>query len=285
MPRRNPGPRQVAFVEPNPAAEPQTVPARRPLRVREQQWTNLHTTTARLDPGTDERLTHANKLTGQNPQQIWEEALNFFADQNGVPEEMPPNAELKLPLPAGHRPAGHGLVKVAVRLTTNTRARLVAVATSLGLGGSECITEALNAWFDEIGIPGTYDPGRNAKPTLYTTGARLDDALRERVKTAAQRIGTTQKGVWEAAINAYADRHDVPKEMPEEAAVDLPTPSRHPVARGGPKPVQVRLERNTRARLVEACVRQSRTGGEVIVDALNEYCDHLGIPGPDDGKQ
>ncbi|MEV6157903.1 hypothetical protein AB0L53_46950 [Nonomuraea sp. NPDC052129] len=251
------------------------------MRVREVQWTNLHSTSARLDPDTDDRLTAAVNRTGQGIQGAWEEAINFFADQNGIPEEMPANADLELPSPAEYRTAGHGFARATVRLTTNTRARLAAVASRLGLGGSECIVEALNAWFDDLGIPGEYDRDKVfERPTLYSTGARLDDATRKRVKTAADQTGNGLQGVWEEAINAYASRCGVPETMPKGAEVTLPTP-RKAKSSGGPKPASVRLTENTRARLVAVCVQQSRTGGEVIAEALNDFCDHLGIPRPE----
>ncbi|GAB2918103.1 hypothetical protein ACFMQL_20185 [Nonomuraea fastidiosa] len=278
MPVKRPDPRQPASVAP--AAETQPEPVRR--RLREAQWVNLHVTTARLDPGTNNRLTAANEATGQNPQQIWEEAINFLATQNGIQEEMPPNAELRMPIPSEYRPAGQDWVKSAVRLTTNTRARLVATASRLNLSGSETVELALNTYFDEIGIPGSYDPQRMyARPKVYMTSARLDEATRARVKAAAKKTGTSARGVWEAAINAYADRHRVPAKMPEGAELTLPTPSNHP-SKGDLKPVQTRLEENTRARLVALCLRQSRTGSEVIADALNAYFDQLGISRPDD---
>ncbi|TMR99571.1 hypothetical protein [Nonomuraea basaltis] len=282
MPRKQPDTRSVVFVEPGKAAaEPQTSAQRRPMRLREAQWTNLHSTSARLDPDTDDRLTAAVKRTKQGIQDIWEEAINFFADQNGIQEEMPANANMELPSPAEYRTAGQDLARATVRLTTNTRARLAAVASRLGLGGSECVVEALNAWFDELGIPGEYDRDKVvARPTLYSTGARLDDATRKRVKTAAERTGKNLQGVWEEAINAYASRHGVPETMPQGAEVALPTP-RKVKASGGPKPASVRLTENTRARLVAACVQQSRTGGEVIAEALNDFCDRLGIPRPE----
>ncbi|MEV1167419.1 hypothetical protein [Nonomuraea sp. NPDC049784] len=279
MPRKEPSPRQVAFVEPGEAAaEPPAPRVRRPQRLREVQWTNLRTTSARLDADTNDRLTAAVGRTGQGVQDIWEEAVNFFADRTGIPEEMPAGADLKLPSPTEYRTAGQDLKHTTVRLTTNTRARLAAAASSLGLGGSECIVEALNAWFDELGIPGEYDREKVvARPKLYSTGVRLDDATNQRVRAAAEQTGENLTGVWEAAINAYAGRHGVPKQMPEGSEMSLPTPRRGKSG-SGPKPMAVRLTENTRARLVAVCVRQSRTGAEVITEALNAYCDRLGVP-------
>ncbi|WP_431928701.1 hypothetical protein [Nonomuraea jabiensis] len=286
MPRKEPNPRHVTFAEPDKAAaEPPAPRVRRPQRLREVQWTNLLTTSARLDPDTNDRLTAAVDHTGQGVQDIWEEAINFFADRTSIPEEMPAGADLKLPSPTEYRTAGQGLKHTTVRLTTNTRARLVAAASSLGLGGSESIIEALNAWFDELGIPGEYDREKVvARPKLYSTGARLDESTNQRVRAAAEQTGTNLQEVWEAAINAYAGHHGVPKQMPEGSEVALPTPRRGK-ASGGPRPMAVRLTENTRARLVAVCIRQSRTGAEVITEALNAYCDRLGIPGPDDRKR
>ncbi|WP_336214720.1 hypothetical protein [Nonomuraea sp. LPB2021202275-12-8] len=282
MPRKQSNPRSAEVVEPGKAAaEPQTPERRRPMRVREVQWTGLHSTSARLDPDTDDRLTVAVARTGLGLQGAWEEAINFFANQRGIQEEMPANANMELPSPAEYRTAGQDLARATVRLTTNTRARLAAVASRLGLGGSECVVEALNAWFDELGIPGEYDRDKVVeRPTLYATGARLDDATRKRVKAAAERTGKNLQGVWEEAINAYASRQGVSEVMPEGAEVALPTP-RNAKSSGGPKPASVRLTQNTRARLVAVCVQQSRTGGEVIAEALNDYGDRLGIPRTD----
>src|SRR5690606_20886155 len=137
-------------------------------------------------------------------------------DQIGIPEEMPAGADLKLPFPAEYRMGGQEFVRTTVRLTTNTRARLVAVAERIGLGGSETVVDALNAWFDDQGIPGEYDRDLlRERPKVYATSARLDDATRERVKAAAKQTGKSLQEVWEAAINSYAGRHGVPKQMPE----------------------------------------------------------------------
>ncbi|SDL75379.1 hypothetical protein SAMN05421874_128100 [Nonomuraea maritima] len=279
MPRKKSDPRTVAFVEPGKAqAEPQA--PRRPMRVREAQWTNLHTTSARLDSTTDDRLTAAVQRTGQGPQEIWEDAINFFSDRTGIPEEMPATADLKLPSPTEYRKGGQDLLQTTVRLTTNTRARLAAAASRLGLGGAETIIEALNAWFDELGIPGEYDRDKVfQRPTLYSTAAKLDEATRARVKAAAEQTGQSIQGVWETAINAYAGRHGAPKQMPEGSEVALPTP-RTKKRGGDDKPTAVRLTENTRARLVAVCSRQSRTGSDVIADALTAYCDRLDIPAP-----
>ncbi|SDJ53793.1 hypothetical protein SAMN05421869_1115 [Nonomuraea jiangxiensis] len=248
------------------------------MRVREAQWVNLHVTSARLDQDTDERLSAAVERTGQGVQDIWEEAINFFADQNGIPEEMPANADVKLPSPTEYRTAGQDLVHTTVRLTTNTRARLAATASRLGLGGSECVVDALNAWFDELGVPGEYDRDKVfERPTLYYTGARLDPETRTRVTVATEQTGKSVQGVWEDAINAYADHHGVPKQMPEGSELTLPTPRRGKTSAES-KPTSVRLTENARARLVAVCLQQSRTGGEVITEALNDYCDQLDIP-------
>ncbi|MEV0307840.1 hypothetical protein [Nonomuraea fuscirosea] len=244
------------------------------------QWTNLHSTTARLGQDTDDRLTAAVQLTGKGVQDIWEAAINLLADRNGIREKMPAGADLTLPRPIENRTFDGDAVKATVRLTRNTRARLAAVASRLGLGGSEAVVEALNTWFDEQGVPGEHAiPAR--PPTRHFTKVMIQHATSERLKREAKRLKRSAQSVMEESINRFASRHGVPETMPAGSPVTLPRPGRAST-HGGTASATARLTENTRARLVAVCVQQSRTAAEVINEALDAFCDQTGMPRPDD---
>ncbi|MGR6915355.1 hypothetical protein ACU635_14015 [[Actinomadura] parvosata] len=95
---------------------------------------------------------------------------------------------------------------------------------------------------------------------------------------AHDRTGKGVRDIWEEAINAYCDKLGVPKEMPEDASLKIPAPKKNNMSGG--KLVMVRLDRNTRARLVEGCLREDLGGRPFISEALNDYFDSLGIPRP-----
>lgn len=115
---------------------------------------------------------------------------------------------------------------------------------------------------------------------LHNTGTRLDKATDDRLTKAAQRTGVGVQAIWETAINVYCDKLRIPKEMPEDAELKIPTPKKNNM--GGGKLVMVRLTRNTRARLVEGCLREDLGGRPFISDALNDYFDDLDIPRPEE---
>ena len=274
MPRKQPDPRSVSFVEPgNSPAAAQAGRSDRPLRVREVQWTNLHSTTARLDQDTDNRLTAAVKHTGKGVQDIWEAAINLLADQHGIRKKMPAGADLTLPRPLENRTFDEDTVKATVRLARNTRARLAAMASRLGLGGSEAVVEALNAWFDEQRVPGEHAT-LERPPTRHFTKVMVKDATSERLGREARRLKRTAQSVVEESINRYASRHGVPETMPAGSPVALPRVGRANAHRGTAS-ATARLTGNTRARLVSVCEQQSRTASEVIDEALSDYFDHL----------
>jgi predicted DNA-binding protein len=233
----------------------------------------LHSTTARLDQDTDDRLTAAVEHTGKGVQDIWEAAINFLADQHGILKKMPAGADLTLPRPIENRTFDEDTVKATVRLTRNTRARLAAAASRLGLGGSEAVVEALNAWFDQQSVPGEHTAPERP-PTRHFTKVMIKDATSERLGRESKRLKRTAQSVVEESINRYASRHGVPETMPVGSPLALPKPGR-PNAHRGTVSTIARLTENTRARLVSVCERQSRTAGEVIDEALNEALDYL----------
>jgi hypothetical protein len=132
-------------------AQPRTRPAPNPGRTKAVQWTQLINTGTRLDEDTIERMDDACQRTGLGVQGVWEEAINYYCDQVGVPAEMPPGSERE-PIPRPTVPAADpdSLTLVTARLTPNTRARLVAGCHQQGQGGQEFIPDALNAWFDHL---------------------------------------------------------------------------------------------------------------------------------------
>ncbi|TDD11315.1 hypothetical protein [Nonomuraea diastatica] len=233
----------------------------------------MHSTTARLDQDTDDRLTAAVDHTGKGVQDIWEAAINFLADQHGIRKEMPAGADLTLPRPIENRTFDEDTVKATVRLTRNTRARLAAAASRLGLGGSEAVVEALNAWFDQQSVPGEHTAPERP-PTRHFTKVLIKDATSERLGRESKRLKRTAQSVVEESINRYASRHGVPETMPADSPVALPRTGRAN-AHGGTTSATARLTTNTRARLVSVCAQQSRTASEVIDEALSDCLDHL----------
>ncbi|MBB5140494.1 hypothetical protein HNP84_010262 [Thermocatellispora tengchongensis] len=93
--------------------------------------------------------------------------------------------------------------------------------------------------------------------------------------------------VFELAINTYCDALEppIPANMPADANLKVPRdphqpPPGTPVDRPTVKPsAVVRLERNTRARLVAACEQEEMGGKAIINDAIEAYLDELNFDG------
>jgi hypothetical protein len=130
-------------------AQPRTRSA--PTRTKAVRWTDLVNTGTRLDEDTIERLDDACERTGLGVQGVWEEAINYYCNQLGIPAEMPPGSE-RDPLPRPSAPAADpdSLKLITARIAPNTRARLVAGCHMEEMGGQEFIPAALNAWFDHL---------------------------------------------------------------------------------------------------------------------------------------
>ncbi|TMR87810.1 hypothetical protein [Nonomuraea basaltis] len=148
--RKSTDPRQVTFQPPTPGGKPLAKPQTRraPARTKAVRWTDLINTGTRLDEDTIERLDDACQRTGLGVQGVWEEAINYYCDQLGIPAEMPPGSDMTVPRPSVPAADPESLKLITARLTPNTRARLVAGCHLEELGGQEFIPAALNAWFD-----------------------------------------------------------------------------------------------------------------------------------------
>ncbi|MFI9841598.1 hypothetical protein ACIHFD_31500 [Nonomuraea sp. NPDC051941] len=123
------------------------------------KWTGLQPTIAHLFEDIDERLTHALKVTGEGLQETFETAINTYCDalQPPVPGEMPEDADLKMPRDPNQPPPGTPTDRATappavVRLTRNTRARLVAACHQEQMGGKAVINDAIEAYLDELGL-------------------------------------------------------------------------------------------------------------------------------------
>ncbi|WP_433355495.1 hypothetical protein ACQP25_16895 [Microtetraspora malaysiensis] len=126
---------------------------------------------------------------------------------------------------------------------------------------------------------------RIRKPTwteLKPTIAHLYTDIDERLTTALEATGMGLQETFEDAINIYCDalRPPIPAEMHEDADLKVPRdPNQPPVGtpldRPTAPPAVVRLQRNTRARLVAAC-KQGQMGGKAVInDAIEAYLDEL----------
>ncbi|MEU7911385.1 hypothetical protein [Microbispora bryophytorum] len=131
------------------------------------------------------------------------------------------------------------------------------------------------------------EPRRIRKPKwteLHPTVAHLFTDIDERLTGALEATGLGLQDTFEVAINTYCDalRPPIPAQMPDDADIRIPrdpnpplpgTPLDRPTA----KPAVVRLQRNTRARLVAAC-HQERMGGKALInDAIEAYLDELDV--------
>jgi hypothetical protein len=150
--RRSTDPRQVTFQPPGDGkrslAQPRTRPA--PTRTKAVRWTELINTGTRLDEDTIARLDDACDRTGLGVQGVWEEAINYYCDQLGIPAEMPEDSDMTVPRPTEPAADPASLKLITARITPNTRARLVAGCHVEEQGGQEFIPAALNAWFDHL---------------------------------------------------------------------------------------------------------------------------------------
>ncbi|SEU46885.1 hypothetical protein [Nonomuraea wenchangensis] len=89
--------------------------------------------------------------TGLGVRDVWEQAINYYCDQLGIPEQMPlDNAHDPIPRPSEPAADPSALKLITARLEPNTRARLIDGCHLEGLGGQEFIPQALNAWFDHL---------------------------------------------------------------------------------------------------------------------------------------
>ncbi|MEU7891761.1 hypothetical protein AB0B45_02725 [Nonomuraea sp. NPDC049152] len=131
-------------------------------------------------------------------------------------------------------------------------------------------------------------PRRGRKPQwtkLKPTIAHLYQDINDRLTAALEINGMGLQETFEDAINTYCDalRPPIPAEMPTDAkALTMPrdpnqplpgTPADRPTA----PPAVVRLQPNTRARLVAACHQEQMGGKAVINDALEAYLDELDL--------
>ncbi|MER6171292.1 hypothetical protein [Streptosporangium sp. NPDC001681] len=126
------------------------------MRHREAVWTKLKSTGAYIRADTDTRLTAAWEQTGLGLQETFEAALNAYCSKLNVPQTMKPDSDLKVPrnpdLVPGV-PNEYATRQVVVRLQPNTKARLVAGCKQEQLGGTDFVNDALNDYFDDLGIP------------------------------------------------------------------------------------------------------------------------------------
>ncbi|WP_440063889.1 hypothetical protein [Streptosporangium sp. OZ121] len=140
------------------ASESEPLPRQRPAQIRHREavWTKLKQTGAHLREDTDARLTAFWEQTQRSLQDTFEDAINAYCDKLRIPKTMKPDSELAIPRNPGLVPAepnGYTTRKIGVRLQPNTRARLVAACKKEQLGGTDLFNDALNDYFDKLGIP------------------------------------------------------------------------------------------------------------------------------------
>ncbi|MFI6889139.1 hypothetical protein [Streptosporangium canum] len=166
MPRTNAPKPQALFAEAGletnatSEAEPLSHQGSAPRRTREAVWTSLKPTGVGLREDTDARLTAAWEQTRLGLQETFEAAINAYCTKLKIPKTMKPDSDLKVPrnpdLVPGV-PSEHATRKVVVRLTANTKARLVAGCKKEKMGGLDFVNDALNDYFDDLGIPDADD--------------------------------------------------------------------------------------------------------------------------------
>jgi hypothetical protein len=160
---------QALFTEPDlevalPKAEP--LPQRRgaiPQRNRVPVWTALKKTGVRLLKDTDTRLTAACHETQMGLQETMEAAINAYCTKMKIPKTMKDDSDLKVPRDPDFVPGvplGQDTRQIVVRLQANTRARFVAGCKKEKLGGQGFANDALNFYFDALGIPAAADLGQ-----------------------------------------------------------------------------------------------------------------------------
>ncbi|GAA4088352.1 hypothetical protein [Nonomuraea soli] len=139
--------------EPAQSAEPPTGRAR---RTKQPVWTERISTGFRLTEEAEDRLTLANERTGLGPQQLVEAAINRSCDELGIPEQMPPGSDLKMPrhLPARTgEPGRQDRPLISIRLSRNTRARLVAAVDREQRYAYDVIEDMLTDYLDKLNAP------------------------------------------------------------------------------------------------------------------------------------
>ncbi|WP_214317106.1 hypothetical protein [Nonomuraea sediminis] len=130
-------------------------------------------------------------------------------------------------------------------------------------------------------------PRRTRKPqwtSLHPTIAHLYTDIDQRLTDGLETTGMGLQETFEAAINTYCDALEppIPAEMPEDADLKMPRDPNEPlpgtpIDRPTAPPAVVRLQRNTRARLVAACKQKQMGGKAVINDAIEAYLDELDL--------
>jgi hypothetical protein len=154
---------QLEFLAPDTTPPPVATPqperrTRAPQRSRQPVWTKLKPTKAYLLEDTDARLTTACESHGIGLQDVFEAAINSYCDTLNppIPEQMPEDSDLSVPRDPDFVPGvsrDRTTRQVVVRLTSNTKARLVAGCKQERLGGTDFANDALNHYFDQLGIP------------------------------------------------------------------------------------------------------------------------------------
>ncbi|MFD8529475.1 hypothetical protein ACFV0L_18845 [Streptosporangium canum] len=117
---------------------------------------------------------------------------------------------------------------------------------------------------------------------LHPTITYLYEDINDRLTAALEVTGMGLQETFEAAIATYCDalQPPIPAQMPEDADLKMPRdpnqpPPGTPLDRPTAPPAVVRLQRNTRARLVAAC-HQERMGGKAVInDVIEAYVDEL----------
>ncbi len=123
-------------------------------------------------------------------------------------------------------------------------------------------------------------PRRIRKPKwteLHPTIAHLYTDLNDRLTAALEVTGMGLQETFEAAINTYCDalQPPIPAQMPDDADLKIPRDPNQPPP-GTPRdqptapPAVVRLQRNTRARLVAAC-KQEQMGGKAVLNDASRH--------------
>ncbi|GGK90819.1 hypothetical protein Ppa06_57490 [Planomonospora parontospora subsp. parontospora] len=149
--------RQPLFIAPGENPSPPSRSTRSPKRIKAPTWTGQRPLTIRMWPIAVDRLTVACEQTGLGRKGVIQDALTHYFDRIGVPTDLDIGPDRPRRDPATRRPR-KGVVKderetITVRADPIIDARLTKACEMTGLSPQGIYDDALDPYFDLIGIP------------------------------------------------------------------------------------------------------------------------------------
>ncbi|GAA3144387.1 hypothetical protein GCM10010466_39380 [Planomonospora alba] len=149
--------RQPLFIAPGQTPPPPSRTTRSPKRTKAPTWTEQRPLSIRMWPIAVDRLTVACEKTGLGRKGVIQAALTHYFDRIGVPTDVDVSPDRPRRDPPTRRPR-KGVPKderetITIRADPIVDARLTAACERTGLSPQGIYDDALDPYFDLLGIP------------------------------------------------------------------------------------------------------------------------------------